>query len=304
MSTAHKSLIGASPEEVRARLGPLEPLLCPICEIDQAQPFATDWYGFRIVRCAGCDLLYLNPRPSYSWLIENIYSDEYHHSLASVDEPLDQNRRALFERQLNGIERHVRPGRLLDVGCGQGGFLGFAARRGWQVFGTEVSPQWITGLEKALPQGTFFCGQMDEVDFRGHRFEAIRLNHVLEHTRNPARELARAAELLGPGGVVYLSVPNAASLDTRWKNLLSRLWLKRKRYRHFTTLHHLWYFTPKTLGRLANSVGLLAAGLETPVYFTQQQRDTAFASVYRALLEPAGLGNCVDAYLVKPPDGE
>ncbi len=302
VTAAYKSLMGASPEEVRARLGPLEPVLCPICKKDQAQVFAVDYYRLRIVRCGGCDLLYLNPRPSYAWLVKNVYVAEYHESLPSALQPLDDNLRGNLTRQLKSIERFGRPGRMLDVGCGQGGFLAFAASRGWQIFGTEVSPRAVRALEESLPQGNFFCGQMDEVDFGDLRFEAIRLNHVLEHTQNPARDLACAAERLSDEGVIYVSVPNLASLDARIKNLLSRLRLKQRRYRHLSTLHHLFFFTPASLARLASAAGLRVAALETPVYFPQG-RGPVVASMYRRLLEPFGLGNCVDACLVKMPKG-
>lgn len=290
--------MGASPAEVRDRLGALEAVLCPICEQDRARVFAVDYYGFRIVRCETCQLLYLHPRPNFNWLVENLYVEEYHQTLPAVAEMPDAIRRYLFSRQLEGIERHVQGGSLLDVGCGQGGFLAFAQQRGWRVYGTEVSPELVSALQRALPQGTFFCGRLDEVDFRGQRFDAIYLNHVLEHTQNPVLLLKQAAELLRESGVIYVSVPNVASLDARLKNLLSHLRLKRKRFRHLAALHHLWFFTAETLERATRAAKLRAARLETPVYFSRPVR-AGLARVRRALLEPLGLGNCVDAYLVK-----
>lgn len=298
LTATEKSVIGASPQEVHRRLGQLESVLCPICRKDGARLFAVDCYGFRIVRCEGCSLLYVNPRPTYTWLVENTYAKEYRESQLSLPRPLDDNQRHQFMRQLSGIELHCRRGRLLDVGCGGGEFLAYAASHGWKIFGTEISAGLVAVLGKKLPQGTFFSGQLGEVDFRGQRFDAIRFNHVLEHVQDPVLELTRAAELLDHEGAIYVSVPNCASLDARVKNLLSRLALKRRRYRHFGTLHHMFFFTPVTLSRLAIAARLRATTIETPVYFSRP-RAPSVVRACRTLLEPFRLGNCVDACLLK-----
>jgi 2-polyprenyl-3-methyl-5-hydroxy-6-metoxy-1,4-benzoquinol methylase len=291
--------MGASPEELRARVGTLEPVDCPICRRDHSELFAEDLFGFHIVRCAKCRLLYLNPRPSSGWLLDNIYVDEYHEALPAAGAPLVEPRQRRLSRQVDGIERLTSGRTVLDVGCGQGDFLEFAAGRGWKVFGTEISPTLVVRLQSHLPQGTFFCGRMGEIQFENVRFDAIRLNHVLEHTLDPAVELGHAAAVLADNGVVYVSVPNLDSLDSRLKTLLSRLRLKRNLYRHFSTLHHLWFFTPETMCRLAESVGLRVAALETPVY-SDRARGRLAAVFDRAVLEPLRMGNCVDIALMKP----
>ena len=37
----------------------------------------------------------------------------------------------------------VRPGRLLDVGCGEGEFLDRTCRAGWQVVGVDFDPKAV-----------------------------------------------------------------------------------------------------------------------------------------------------------------
>jgi SAM-dependent methyltransferase len=298
MTHPQKALIGASPEEVRSRLGPMEPALCAICRHSRARLFGVDLYGFHIVRCETCGLLYQSPRPGYEWLIANVYADGYHQALPSAAQPPHANQHYIFARQLAQIERHVERGSLLDVGCGQGGFLAFAASRGWRIAGTEVTAPLVQWLELQLPQGKFVTGRLGEFSLGGLQFDAVRLNHVLEHTQDPARELALASELLRAGGVMYVSVPNVASLDSRMKNLLSRMGLKRRPYRHLTALHHLWFFTPPSLARLAESVGLHVRLLETPLY-TYGERPRPLTGLRRALVEPLHLGNSLDACLVK-----
>jgi 2-polyprenyl-3-methyl-5-hydroxy-6-metoxy-1,4-benzoquinol methylase len=68
---------------------------------------------------------------------------------------------------------------------------------------------------------------------------------LIEHVPSPRAFLERAAQVLVPGGVLFMSTPNFACLDRR---LLGGSW---------TTIHaeHLSYFTPKTLRRLLRDVG-------------------------------------------------
>jgi hypothetical protein len=63
---------------------------------------------------------------------------------------------------------------------------------------------------------------------------------VLEHLPDPRAFLAR------PGGLVYVTVPNIASLDTR---VQGGAWPA-------INLEHLTYFTPPTVTRLLRDVAL------------------------------------------------
>ena len=138
-------------------------------------------------------------------------------------------------------------------------------------------------------------GRLLEIDFGGARFDAIRFNHVLEHTQNPLAELQRSRTLLNPGGVIYISVPNIAGISTNLKNLQSRLHLKKRRWRHYAALHHLWFFTPSTLRRLIAHAGLGVLRWETPV-FKKQGQSVIVDSISRQLLEKSRSSSILDFY--------
>lgn len=79
--------------------------------------------------------------------------------------------------------------------------------------------------------------------------------HVLEHTSDPLSTLLRAKEILNPEGYVMVVVPNYKSVDTRIKNLLSKLKLKNRAYKHLALGHHNFVFSIKSLevlGRVAD----------------------------------------------------
>ena len=252
------SLFGRPRDEVEAALPDREPVACPLCGREPRQ-FGVDFQGLHLARCSACGLEFQHPRPVFRQLAAAVYNPSYH---PDGHESVAGGRGRTFARQIERIERWARrrPATLLDVGCGAGAFLGYAHARGWEVGGTDIR---IT--EAARRHGArLWEGQLPDIDFDGARFDAVRLNHVLEHTPDPLRELRRARRLIAGDGVLLIGVPNLAGLSVRLKSWQSRLGLKRRRWKHYGALHHLWFFTPATLARLVEAAGFRVAHWETP----------------------------------------
>jgi hypothetical protein len=83
----------------------------------------------------------------------------------------------------------------------------------------------------------------------------------LEHTFSPQAELARTADLLRPGGLVVVNVPNWDSFD---RTLFGPHW------QGLDTPRHLYVFTRSTLTSLLTRAGfeVLAWQCFMPGYFT------------------------------------
>ena len=285
----HKSLFGEPRVVVEAALPDREDVYCPLCN-RAPEPFAVDFQGFQLVRCTRCGLQFQSPRPIFGQLTRLVYGDGYH----PVEEAATARaRQTQFTRQLTHLERWLPSARraLLDVGCGSGAFLRFARDRGWQLAGTDVVfSQWaeITGAR-------LWVGQLGEIDFGNLRFDVVRFNHVLEHTQDPLAELRRAHELLAPEGILLIGVPNLAGLSLRVKSWQSRLSLKSHRWRHYAALHHVWFFTPRTLRRLAGAAGFGLIHWETPM-LPRGGAVGSLGAVYRALLQATRSGSNLDYY--------
>lgn len=136
------------------------------------------------------------------------------------------------------------PGRrLLDVGCGIGQFVRSATRDGWDARGIDLA----THAVRVAQQHRVRC---DVVDFfapelTAQRFDVITMFEFLEHVASPMAFLERAATLLAPGGLLYLTTPNFDSVE-RW--LLGADW---------RVIHpeHLLYFTPRSLRAAVRRTG-------------------------------------------------
>jgi SAM-dependent methyltransferase len=104
-------------------------------------------------------------------------------------------------------------GRLIDVGFGEGGLLNAAERHGWSCYGAEVD---FRALEYGRRRGwtvTEEAGRDERFPRQG--FDIVTMIEFLEHVPDPGRFLSAALQWLRPGGVLYLTTPNAQSLNHR-----------------------------------------------------------------------------------------
>ncbi len=141
---------------------------------------------------------------------------------------------------------------------------------------------------------TVHHGVLEDLSLEAGAYDAIVLNHVLEHVQDPFTTLEEVARLLRPGGIVRIEVPNLASLSSRWKNFQSRYRLKRNRWRHYATGHHFWYFTPRTLIHVIETSGLQL--LRTSAPGDQWGEKGPLVRVLNPMLDRLLLGGALVAY--------
>ena len=107
---------------------------------------------------------------------------------------------------------HLRPGmRLLDCGCGPGSItLGLAqAVAPGEAIGIDLAQSQVKqARERAAAQGldqlTFECGDVYQLPFQDHSFDAVFSHAMLEHLGDPLAVLREMRRVLKPGGVVGL----------------------------------------------------------------------------------------------------
>lgn len=101
-------------------------------------------------------------------------------------------------------------GRLLDYGCGKGGFLARFQQRypGWQLTGLDVSERYRPFVEAVTGPGRFHaCPLAGVPDVQGP-FDLVTMFFVAEHLVEPQATLRRIAAMLAQDGLLYLAVPN------------------------------------------------------------------------------------------------
>lgn len=244
--------------------------LCPVCQEQNRKP-STSGESFIWSRCSNCGLNRLSPRPSMEGLRE-LYSQEYEPHWPPLAQESNWLRRQLRQRhhslRIRLVNRAMpQGGRVLDVGCGSGGFLcslGQDAR--WYGEGVDFSESALAVAR--AQQLSVCCGQAQDLPFTPASFEIITLWEVLEHLPYPREALLVIRRLLTPGGKLLLSTPNAES----WlANMAGPYWPGR------TMPYHLYLFSWENLCHLLKMTGFAVEGrrfLPMERYFLQKTIQT------------------------------
>lgn len=208
---------------------------------------------YAIVRCRGCGLVYLSPRPGPAATSE-IYGASYFEGTTGAAPGY-----ASYSRTARALEREAAaklrvverfdppPARLLDHGCGTGVFLAAAIARGYEAVGLDLSDYAIETLvtQRGLPaeQGTLEAGWGADASF-----DVLTSWDVLEHVPSPPATLRAIARVLRPGGLLVATTPDVAGIDAR---LLGRRW-----YGFTKVPEHFYYYSRRTLALLLRDAGL------------------------------------------------
>lgn len=229
---------------------------CIICQEDRSDPFEAvedrllHVEGrFQLVRCAGCGLVYLNPQPTSEEILRYYPPEYYSYVGGRSDVPSWWHRVSRdygLAKRCRVVTQRQRGGRILDVGCATGFFLGAMRRHGdWELYGVEPNAQAVAYAREHLGLDVF-AGPLEEAVFPDEYFDAVTLWDVLEHLPNPRAALTRIRCALKPDGWIFCRVPSLDSLDAR---LFGPYWAGLDAPRHF------YVFSQSTLGHLLDVTG-------------------------------------------------
>jgi 2-polyprenyl-3-methyl-5-hydroxy-6-metoxy-1,4-benzoquinol methylase len=213
---------------------------------------------------AGCRLIWLDPAPVPEDL--GIAYEQYYTHDGSATGPAPIFRRActwahsraakvaaivtgLYQesrRFKHMLLSDLRPGKLLDVGCGDGQFLHKMSQQGWKGEGIDFDAEAVKrGREK---HGlSLIAGDFQTAEFASGNFDAVTMTHVIEHVPDPVACLDKCRQLLKPGGRLVVSTPNFLSLGHQ---RFGRNW------RGLEPPRHLQIFSPQALEECARRAAL------------------------------------------------
>jgi len=202
-------------------------------------------FPFSYLKCQGCGLVFLSPRPEEKEILQVYEQDYYGEGLQKFHSWLEAPRLFFAWNRMRRVKKFFpRPGKALDIGCGQGTFLQLLKGQGWECHGTELT---VDSATRASRLGiSVSVGEIDENRFPPHSFDLISLWHVLEHLPNPLKTLKSSSRLLKKGGVLAISTPNIDSLQAE---------VGRDQWFHLDPPRHLYLYSPRTLEQMIGSLG-------------------------------------------------
>ncbi|HBY93051.1 MAG: methyltransferase domain-containing protein [Ardenticatenaceae bacterium] len=229
-------------QEVIERAGSqaLEKVNCAVCRSTERK-YLFQKQGFAFYRCTECSHIYISPRitAELQARIGNEWDgDDSENTFLEVQRA--------FAGPICYLLRSRAPGsRLLDIGCGRGYLMQVAQAYGFEVYGLDSSRAQIERLRPQFGQRLVQAVLGDE-ELIWRSFDVVVMSHIVEHLPDPAASLARVREVMNPGGILYLAVPDMNSLQFQ---------VFGKKWDVINPLVHFQYFNEESLSRLLRESG-------------------------------------------------
>lgn len=177
-------------------------------------------------RCASCDLL---------WVQEGLVVDERGASIYEGDNPiflqdgneqyyLDETNLLSCREKLDWVREHLASGSsLLDAGANFGHFLS-VARDSYEAVGVELSTAAVEWSKKHFNVDNHAASIDALPPAIAGPYDGVTLWDVIEHVPDPHAILRSLHRVMKPGGMLFLSTPDAGSavargMGSRWHYL-------------------------------------------------------------------------------------
>jgi len=202
--------------------------------------------SLEIVECRNCGLVTLS---SLEHIRDGHYEDSGMHGvdLPSMESWL-QECHADDLRRCGMLRSQLVNRRVLDFGCGAGGFVRFAQELAGEIAAVEperrVRDYW--GERMTIHSG---------LDDAGGDYDLITAFHVFEHLSDPIAVLTTLTRHLGAGGRIVIEVPSSEdALLTFYESAAFQ------RFTYWS--QHLFLFNPETLRRVAAAAGMRVVAVQ------------------------------------------
>jgi len=197
---------------------------------DNAQDFLFDTPPgcFAVVRCLSCGLTYLCPRPAEDHLgdyyppIYPAYNNHQAPLIYKLYHLLAPIPYRLFHGSEKGTLKPFGQRRMLDVGCGAGGYLYDMQRLGWNVYGVDVSDIAVDVARARIGSPQVYVGTIESLEQSLDKFDLITMNHSLEHMAYPNSTLHAVYQRLTGNGMLKVTVPDVSGFEAR---VFGRYWV-------------------------------------------------------------------------------
>ncbi len=226
---------------------------CPACgekdwkDAGQVKDFSVSGESFVLKTCNLCQFKVTFPQPSAAEMGRFYASEDYISHSDTKTGLINRLYHAARVFMLRKKHQWVisaagkNKGSLLDIGAGTGHFPHYMKLSGWQVDALEPD-------EKARKIAAEKLNiQIDPIEnlaqLPANQYDVITMWHVLEHVHDLPGYLERCREVLKPGGVLIIAVPNHTSKDALKYGA---------QWAAYDVPRHLWHFSPLSMSKLLN----------------------------------------------------
>lgn len=203
---------------------------CPVCKFTNNKFLfqSCDKHGrhvinikdtFSVNRCLNCECIFLSRITIDDDYYKKYYANDYYETQVKHKNTLTDCFIGMLESHsinqkhkniLKYAESRNRKLKILDIGCGDGGFLNRLDEKKFEKYGIEIHK---AGIELSRKKGlTIYDQDIMKIDFGHKQFDVITLLHVLEHLEDPISIFKKIHSILENDGILLFSTPNTTSL--------------------------------------------------------------------------------------------
>jgi 2-polyprenyl-3-methyl-5-hydroxy-6-metoxy-1,4-benzoquinol methylase len=254
---------------------------CPICGSSKKELIYTQNFsqisdgglfrGYDVVTCDVCGFGFADNIPAQ----ENF--DRYYKEMSKYEyENQGGQISSSTQETYDSIVQQIKPFfaddkvRIVDVGCATGGLLATFQKNGYgNILGIDPSPSCSRTAQKLYGIRVKNLPVSEIPDFESP-FDLVVLNSVLEHIRDLDDSLKTMKNLLKPGGLIWIEVPDV----TRFADLTSVA------FQQFS-MEHINFFSSISLTNLMQKNGFEVEAIWQNVRQLAAIQDPALSTLYR-----------------------
>ena len=201
---------------------------------------------------------------------------------------LDEREQSLAdERAELEFVRSLRPGTILDAGCGPGWFLS-AVDTSWKRFGVERS--YFAAVHAADVAAVQVAG-IEACPFADEMFDLVVCHHVIEHVPDPLQACRELHRILKPDGRLLIATPD-------FDSGAARRFVSKYRLVHDPT--HVSLFSNDSMHRFLRDNGFHVDGVEYPFFETRHFTEDALLRLFdTSKVSPPFYGSFMTFYCTK-----
>lgn len=199
--------------------------------------------GYKLLSCSVCETVTVNPFPTAEEL--RTYYQAYTGS--KMYKPKEAKKIRRSAARVKRMRKITDGKRFLDIGCNCGFTVKAALNEGLDAKGIDIDAAAVQCATETL--GPHFTAiSVQEYAEQGHKADMVYTSEVIEHVPDPDGFVKAIADILEPGGVLYLTTPQGNH------------WSYPQDISNVKTVHppsHITYFSRKGISMLLEKHGIV-----------------------------------------------
>lgn len=217
---------------------------------------------FNVFSCSECGSIFLEKMDIDEEYYKKYYESGYYENQKTgkiLERAVELLVKISLKRKQKIITNSFRNGKekisILDIGCGNGGFLSSLDNKKFYKNGVEINTEAAKVCEKNGIKA--YNQNLTDINFGDKKFDAITMWHVLEHIHNPVEIFKNIHRILYDDGILIFQIPNSGSWGFKYGQ---------KDWFHLDSPRHLNLYNQKSVVLLIRKTGFKIIRIKNEFY--------------------------------------